>query len=78
MPLQISSVPFIWRQGIKHEIGLFRLDPLGQQSADIPDLGYPGYGDVQIRGNREEMIKMAIRMAEYGLVTPFFMSGIQD
>ena len=77
MPLQVGSVPFIGRQGIQYEIGVFGIHPFGQQRANIPDLGYPGDGDVQFKGNREEMIQMAIGMVEYGLVTIFHMGGIQ-
>jgi hypothetical protein len=40
-------VPFIRRQGKAEEIGLFRLHAFGEKFADIPDLGYPRYRDVQ-------------------------------
>jgi hypothetical protein len=77
MFLQFGSVAFMRRHGIKYEIGLFRLNPLGQQLADISDLGYAGHGDAQFKGLSEKMIQMAIGMAEYGLITPPAMGGIQ-
>jgi hypothetical protein len=77
MPLQVSSVSLMWRQGTKNEIGLFLLHPPGEELADIPNLGYPGNGYAQFEGSSEEMILMAMGMTENGLVAPFVVGGVQ-
>jgi hypothetical protein len=77
MPLSVGSIAAIGRQGIKKQIGLFRLYTPGQQYVDLSDLGYAGHRDTQLRGNRVQMILMADRALKCTLVSALVMRGIQ-
>jgi hypothetical protein len=77
MPLLVSPVALAGCQGVKYEIGMYRLHANWQQRADLPDLAYTGYGDTQFRSNCVELIQMADGMLKYGLVNAIVMGGKQ-
>jgi len=77
MPLLVGPVALIGSQGIKYEIGLFRLYPFGQHGADLADLRNPGHGDAQFRSECIKMILMAGGMMQHRVICSFFMGRVQ-